>query len=81
MSLVLFLALCWIPVAPAPEFKVVQLDMVEVCGEFLDKYSYRVCSENPNEHANLLDFPEPKFGLWALCRGNDRDLAANFIGA
>ncbi len=79
LSLVLLVALCWIPAAPAPTFRAIQLDMAEVCDEYQTKYSYGVCSEFPGDHANLLDIPEPLYGPWAPCLENDFTLEANFI--
>jgi len=34
--------------APAPDFKVVQLDMAEACGTV-----FGICSTNPKDHSNL----------------------------
>ncbi len=79
LALPLLLALAWSPVAPAPVFRAVQLDMAEACDEFASKYSYGVCSEYPIDHAHMLDLPVPKYGILADCRRADLDLTAELI--
>jgi len=81
MGLALLITLAWSPVVPAPVFRVIQLDMAQVCDEFQTKYSYGVCSEFPSDHANLLDIPEPKYGPWAPCLKAELNPTAEFIGA